>query len=75
MMILLGLLLLIGVPILTTLLMRMYWRVAGKKDESKPHFYKDIIPLLSIIIFSTIALLLLFYLLSILLEGAFGSFE
>jgi len=73
--ILLGLLLLIGVPVLVTLLMRLYWKVAGKKDSVKKKRYKEIIPFISIVIFSIVALLLLFYLLVKLLSGVYPSFE
>ena len=75
MMIFLGLLLLVGVPILTTILMRVYRKATGKNDKAKKEFYKDIIPFISIVIFSILALLLLFYLLIILLDSVVPSFE
>ena len=75
MMVFLGLLLLAGVPILTTILMRVYRKATGKNDRAKKEFYKDIIPFISIVIFSLIALLLLFYLLVILFDSVIPSFE
>ena len=75
MMVFLGLLLLAGVPILTTILMRVYRKATGKNDRAKKEFYKDIIPFISIVIFSLIALLLLFYLLVILFDSVTPSFE
>ena len=75
MMVFLGLLLLAGVPILTTILMRVYRKSTGKNDRAKKEFYKDIIPFISIVIFSLIALLLLFYLLVILFDSVIPSFE
>ena len=64
-----------GVPILTTILMRVYRKATGKNDRAKKEFYKDIIPFISIVIFSLIALLLLFYLLVILFDSVIPSFE
>ena len=75
MMVFLGLLLLAGVPILTTILMRVYRKATGKNDRAKKEFYKDIIPFISIVIFSLIALLLLFYLLVILFDSVIPSSE
>jgi len=74
--ILFGLFLLIGIPILTSVLMKLYWTITGKKDNIKngKAYYKDFIPFLSILIFSTVALILLFYLLIILFDKAFPSF-
>ena len=71
-----GFFLLVGVPILTSLLMKLYWRVAGKKEKIKSGktYYKDFIPFISIIIFSMVALILLFYLLIILFDYAVPSY-
>jgi hypothetical protein len=75
MMVFLGLLLLAGVPILTTILMRLYRKSSLKKDRGKKEFYQDIIPFISIVFFSITTLLFLFYLLIILLDGVVPSFE
>ena len=74
--ILLGVFLLIGIPVLTTVLMKLYWRFAGKKENIKngKAYYKDFIPFLSILIFSIIALLLLFYMLIILFDTIYPAY-
>jgi len=67
-----GLFLLIGIPVLTTTLMNLYWRLAGKKNGTA--FYKDIIPFVSILVFSVTALLLVLYMLIILFDNFFPAY-
>ena len=72
----LGVFLLVGVPILTSVLMNLYGRLAGKKEKAKSGkaYYKSVIPFVSIIVFSIMSLLLLFYLLIILFDEAVPSY-
>lgn len=60
--------LLIAIPTLATMLMKLYVKVAGKKEKAH---YKGFIPALSILLFSAIVLLLLVYMLMFLFENAY----
>ena len=71
--ILAALTLLIGLPAFTTLLMKLYLKVATKKENAKnvKNYTKEFTPFLSIIIFSTIVLVFLLFMLKILFENAY----
>ena len=72
-----GLFLLIGIPVLTTTLMKLYWRLAGKKNGNKNGnaFHKDILPFVSILVFTVTALLLVLYMLIILFDNFFPAYS
>jgi len=61
----LGIYLLIGVPILTGLFMKWYWRLSNKQYhiESNTPYYKDVFPFLVILILALVILICSFYLL------------
>ena len=61
--ILFGVFLLIGIPLLTRFLMKTIWRILGKEDflKNKTPYYKDPFLYFSILISSIIVLSLIYY--------------
>jgi len=72
----LGVFLLIGVPLLTGLFMRTYWKLSGKKQniEKKTPYYKDILPFFLSILLSAVITLIFFYSLLILFDKLYPNF-
>jgi len=64
----LSIVLLIAIPTLAALLMKLYVKVAGKKEKTH---YKEFIPSLSILLFSVIVLILVVYMLIVLFENVY----
>ena len=70
-----GVFLLIGIPVLTGIFMKWFWRLIGKKEniENKVLYYKDPLPFIISIIFSIFILGSIFYLLIIWFDKAFPN--
>jgi uncharacterized membrane protein YidH (DUF202 family) len=71
-----GIVLLIGIPILTGIFMNVYWRSVGKEEniKNKKPYYSDPFPFIVTIIVSILILLCLFYLLIIILDKVFPGY-
>ena len=68
--------LLIGIPFLTILFIKTYWKISNQQEKikNKLPYYKDFFPFVMSIILSLVILLIGFYLLVILLDKIFPSF-
>jgi uncharacterized membrane protein YidH (DUF202 family) len=68
--IMLGIFLLIGVPILTSIFMKILWRNLGKAEnlKNKKPYYKDPLLFIPCIVFSVSLLVIIFYILILLFD-------
>lgn len=55
-----GISLLVGIPLFINSILKLYWIIAGKNGYSRDKDYKILIPQIMVLIFSLIALILLY---------------
>ena len=68
--------LIIGTPLLVSLFMKVYWRIADKKQNiiNKTPYYKDPLPFWASFVLAVLVLLGIFYLSLVLFDKFFPTF-
>ncbi len=72
----LGIFILIGVPFLTAISMKIFWRLSGKHEniKNKIAYYKDTFPFVISVLRSFVTVIMIFYFLIILFDKIFPGF-